>query len=188
MMLYKFIKVLLPVLSLLLLVYMLMPGPSQISDFPALPESIKSNLEGDTIQVPNVSAYFSDNFRYFVTPFYKQGYQALTKFPFLPLTLNHPPEFAYTAIKDQTQSTYLEEYTYPLRDSLFVNGLELVNEDGTPRFKGGGPFLIDGEHLKTKVTLRFYPSNFWVRVATWLGINMSAIALYLVGRRILRYD
>ena len=56
------LKIVLIVSSLLLLIYMLLPGADSITDFPALPDSIKSNLEGDTIQVPNVSAYFSNNY------------------------------------------------------------------------------------------------------------------------------
>ena len=63
------------VFSFLLLVYMIWPGPANISDFKALPNSTKSTLEGDTIQIPNVTAFFSDNYRDFVIPFYKKNYQ-----------------------------------------------------------------------------------------------------------------
>ena len=50
------------VIFLLGLVYLLVPGPSKIEDFPPLPTSTKSALEGDTIQNPNIAAYYS-NFR-----------------------------------------------------------------------------------------------------------------------------
>jgi hypothetical protein len=178
------LKTVLIILSFLLLVYMLMPGPDSITDFPALPDSIKSSLEGDTIQVPNVSAYFSNNYRDFVIPHYYDSYKAGTIVPFGPLRLNYPPEFAFAAIKDQTQSTYLEEFVYPLKDSLFINGLEPVEKDGTPRYVGGGRFEMDGRFIDTKVTLRFYPSTLPVRVAVWFGINLSVIVLFIMSKRI----
>jgi len=178
------VKIVLVILSVVLLVYMLLPGPDSIADFPALPDSIKSTLEGDTIQVANVSAYFSNNYRDFVIPYYYESYQENSSVPFGPLRLNYPPEFAFTAIKDQTQSTYLEEFAYPLRDSLFVNGLEPVEKDGTPRYVGGGRFEIDGKFINTKVTLRFYPSTIPVKIAVWFGINLSALLLFVMSKRI----
>ncbi|MCL5783779.1 MAG: hypothetical protein M1142_00275 [Patescibacteria group bacterium] len=171
------------IFSLLLLVYLLAPGPSSINDFSPLPASAKSTLSGDTVQVPNVSAYYSDEYRNFTTNFYRQHYQELTKFFFLPIRLNYPPEFAYTAIKDQTESTYLEEYVYPLRDSLFVNGMEPF-ENGLPRYAGAIKFLEAGQAWETKATLRFYPSPLWARGTVWLGINIAFIGLWKLGRRI----
>ena len=178
------VKIAFIIVSILLLVYLLLPGSDSITDFPALPDSIKSSLEGDTIQVPNVSAYFSNNYRDFVIPYYDQSYKGDTGVPFGPLRLNYPPEFAFTAIKDQTQSTYLEEFVYPLKDSLFINGLEPVEKDGSPRYVGGGRFEIDGKLVDTKVTLRFYPSTVPVRIAVWFGINLSAVALFVMSKRI----
>jgi hypothetical protein len=171
-------------LSLLLLIYLLIPGANSIKDFPALPDSLKSSLEGDTIQVPNVSAYFSNNYRDFVIPYYYESYQEQTAVPFAPLRLNYPPEFAFTAIKDQTQSTYLEEFVYPLKDSLFINGLEPVEKDGTPRYVGGGRFEMEGRFIDTKVTLRYYPSTVSIRLLVWLGINVSVIALFMMSKKI----
>lgn len=164
---------------------MLMPGPASISDFSALSNSKKSTLEGDTIQVPNISAYFSNNYRNFTIPFYSEDYKNLTKFPFKPLKLNYPPEFAFTAIKDQTKSTYLEELTYPFRDSLFVNGLEPFDKDGNLRYPGGAFFKQDGELFETKVTLRFHPSPLWVRFVVWFGINISVFLVWKMARRII---
>lgn len=162
-----------------------MPGPSNISDFKTLPLSDKSTLSGDTVQIPNVSAYFSNNYRQFVTNFYLRNYQQKTWLPFPPLRLNHPPEFSWNVIKKHTDSTYLEEFVYPLRDSLFVNGLELFNEDGSPKFWGSAK-LNQGENLwYTKTTLRFYPSRVSVRIIVWLGITLSILFLYKLGRKII---
>ncbi len=172
-------------LCLLLLIYMLWPSPNKISDFAALPNSDKSTLSGDTIQIPNVSAYFSDNFREFVMPFYKENFQKLSKLPFPPLVLNHPPEFSWTAIKKHTDSTYLEELVYPLRDSLYVNGFEPFYSDRTSKFWGSTKFEVDGHTWYTKTTMRFYPSGLIVKFLVWLGIVISLSLLFKLGRKII---
>lgn len=171
--------------SLLLLVYMIWPGPGQIANFPALPHSDKSTLEGDTIQIPDVAGYFSDNYRNFAVPFYIGNYQLLAGFPFGPIVINRPPEYAWTAIKKYTDSTYLEELVYPLRDSLFVNGFEPFDANGNPRFWGATQFVQNGDHWFTKVTLRFYPSNTAVRVLVWFGISLSALLLYNLSKKVI---
>lgn len=173
------------VFSILLLVYMLLPGPTSIQNFTALPNSFKSTLEGDTIQVPDVAAYFSDNFRNYVTTYYFNELKNLSTAPFGPLKLNYPPETAYQAIKDQTQSTYLEEYVYPLKYSIFVNGLEPVDENGVPRYWGGDKFFAGGRDYLTKVTIRFYPSSVPVRLAVWLGIVTSVFFIYKLSKKII---
>lgn len=171
--------------SMLLLVYMLWPGPTNITDFKPLPDSHKSTLEGDTIQIPNVSAYFSNNYRDFIVPFYSQNYQEKTHFFLPPLRLNHPPEYSWIAIKRHTDSTYLEELIYPLRDSLYVNGLEPFNPDKSPKFWGSTRFNEGGNLWDTKTTLRFYPSSIWARFLVWFGISSSILLLLRVGKRII---
>ena len=162
-----------------------MPGPSKITDFKALPSSDKSTLEGDTTQIPNVSAYFSNNFRNFIIRFYLENYQQKTWLPFPPLRLNHPPEYSWNVIKKHTDSTFLEELVYPLRDSLYVNGFEPYNEDKTPKYWGAATMTENGHAWYTKTTLRFYPSNLLVKVLVWLGISFSILMLYKLGRRII---
>jgi hypothetical protein len=173
------------VLSGLFLLYLVMPGPTVIADFLPLSDSTKSSYEGDTIQVPNVASYFSDHYRTDVVAFYTEGYLNKTKFFFKPLRLNHPPEEAYTFIKDQTPSTYLEELTYPFRDSLFVNGYEPLDENGEARWRGASRIEYDGARYDTKVTLRYYPSKLSARLLLWLGVNASVIALIYLGRKVL---
>ncbi|MDP3758122.1 MAG: hypothetical protein Q8Q86_00225, partial [Candidatus Daviesbacteria bacterium] len=154
-------------------------------DFIPLPSSDKSTLEGDTTQFPNVAGYFSDNFREFVVPFYLKNYQALTGLPFPPLRLNHPPEYSWIAIKKHTDSTYIEELVYPLRDSLYVNGLEPFYEDGNPKFWGSIKFDISVNSWFTKTTLRFYPSPVVIRILVWFGIVASSCMLFKLGKKIL---
>lgn len=171
-------KHLLLLVSILLFIYMFLPGPTSIQDFSPLPGSVKSELEGDTIQVPNVAGYFSNHYRDFATDFYFLSFWNNSWLPFPPIKLNYPPEFAFTAIKDQTQATYLEEYIYPLRGSLFVNGMEPLTVDRQPKYPGAIPFEIGDQKFDTKVTLRFYPSNLLVRLLVWGGIVLSIMAIW----------
>jgi hypothetical protein len=176
------------VFSLLFLVYLVLPfGPTKIENFTDLPGSTRSKLSGDTVQVPNLKAFFSNYYRDYVTSYYFSEYWKLSQFPFPPLKLNYPPEYAFTAIKDQTQSTYLEEYTYPLRGSLYVNGLEPFDEiTKKPRYPASDFFVEDGITSETKVVIRFYPTSLLPRLITWVGINLSIIALFLVGKKIIK--
>lgn len=164
------------------------PGPRVISDFPPLPNSVKSTLEGDTIQIPNVAAYFSYNYRDFTIPYYTYFYFKGTGLPFGPIELTYPPEFAYTAIKDQTHSTYLQELVYPLRDSLFINGYEPFNKNGTPKFDSASLMGVNAINYDTKATLRFYPSSYLVRILVWLGINIAIICLWKLSREVIRSE
>ena len=173
------------IFSILLLIYMVWPGPSQISDFKALPDSDKSDLAGDTWQIPDVAGYFSDNYREFVIPFYKLNYLQKSFPAFPPLRINYPPEFSWNVIKKHTDSTYLEELVYPLRDSLYINGFEPFHSDGTPKYWGASEFVTFGRQWETKVTLRFYPSSVWVRLIVWLGIIVGMIFLYRLGRKVI---
>lgn len=178
-------RILFGAFSLLFLIYLVFPGPSSIDDFPALPNSVKSTHSGDTWQMPNIAAYYSNNYRNFVTDYYKSYYQGLMKFPLPPIKLNYPPEYAFTAILDQTKSTYLEEYVYPLRESLYVNGMEPYYEDGMSKYEGATPFVEEGQNWQTKTTLRYYPSPMWVRLVTWFGLNIAIVLLWKLTRRIL---
>ncbi len=164
---------------------MVVPGPVSISNFKDLPASEKSKLEGDTIQIPNVAGYFSNNYRKFVTDYYLKDYQKKTWLPFPPLRLNHPPEYSWKVIKVNTDSTYLEEFVYPLRDSLYVNGFEPFYSDGSPKYWGAVKLETNKESWFTKTTLRYYPSGLTVRFLTWFGISLSIFMIYRLGKKII---
>lgn len=174
------------VFQILLLIYLILPGPSRIDDFDPLPNSYKSWLDGDTVQVPNVAAYFSDNFRADAINFYKNIYQSKLLLPIPPIRLNYPPEYSFYTVKQHTDSTYLEEFIYPLRDSFFVNGFEPFLEDLSPRWWGALEFKTpDGAYYHTKVTLRYYPSNIFLRLILWALIGVAIIYLYRLGKEVL---
>lgn len=172
--------------AILLLAYMIWPGSNKISDFKPLPDSAKSTLSGDTVQIPNVSAYFSNNFRNFVIPFYKANYQQSSHFPFPPLELTQPPEYSWVVIKNPTDTTYLQELVYPLRDSIYINGFETHRPDGSLIFWGAPELNEAGKIWFTKVTLRFYTSNIPVRILVWVGIVTSILLIFKLGKRIVK--
>jgi|SRR3989344_4689997 len=173
------------IFSVLFFIYMIWPVPGKIEKFQPLPNSDKSTLEGDTIQIPNVAAYFSNQYRDFVVAFYAKDFQKLFWFPFPPLRLNYPPEHSWLVIKKHTDSTYLEELVYPLRGSLFINGLEPFYEDGDPKFWGATKFEIEGNKWFTKTTLRLFPSSVFARILVWFGIIISIWMLVKLGRKII---
>lgn len=172
--------------SVLLLIYMLWPGPSKISEFRPLPDSAKSTLAGDTIQIPNVSAYFSNNFRNFVIPFYLNNYQQNNYFPFPPIRLNHNPEYSWVVIKKPTDTTYLEEFVYPLRASLYVNGFETHRPNGTNIFVSAPALEEAGQKWFTKATLRLYTPGFLSRIIVWAEIIIAISLIVKLGRRIVK--
>lgn len=174
------------------LVYILTSGPSSIDDFPPLPNSLKSDEPGDTVQVPNVAAYFSDYDRPQITKFYKEAYQASFFFGrFIPaITLNYPPISAYQYVRDLLQlSTFLEEYVYPLKGSVFVNGYEqhvMRQIRGLPPKTEGDLMQIKGQFFKSKTTLRYYPAMWHVSLVTYVGIWVLGIALFRLFKKALR--
>lgn len=185
------IKYFLGFIFLLGLIYIILPGPTKIEDFPPLIPSLKSDLEGDTIQNPNIAAYFSDFQRAEITNFYR--FELAKKYFFgliiPPLKINHPPELAYTYIRDQQESTFLEEYVYPLRESLFVNGYEPTVENAMfnkPSDFVGNHIWYKNEPFYSKTTIRFYPSPLWPRILVYLGIWVAGLILYKLILKIIK--
>lgn len=179
-------KVVLLVIFILGAVYLLIPGPTSINNFTGTPNSIKSGLDGDTWQNPNIAAYFSNYRRDYLTKFYYSQFSYLKIFGVVisPLKINHPPEEAFRYIRDQQESTYLEEYFYPFRDQIFVNGYEPVDVNGKLFKPGYPPDKYLGVTYLSKTTLRYYPSSKYARLITYLGIWISGFLLYYLFKKI----
>lgn len=167
------------------LVYLLWPGPNNINDFPPLPNSLKSDEPGDTYQNPDNAAYFSNLRRKEVTNFYKTQFSYLNIFGFKipPLRSNHPPEEAFTYVRDQQVSTYLEQFSYPLRDSLFVNGFEPFDETGKPYRVGATDIFVKDNFYLSKTTLHYYDSSVTSRIIIYLLIWASGFMLFKLSKR-----
>ncbi len=178
-------KVALSIIFFVGLTYILWPGPSSTNDFPSLPDSLKSDEPGDTWENPDNAAYFSNFRREFVVNYYKDKFSHLNilgiKIP--PLTTNHPPEEAFTHIRDQQQSTYLEQFAYPLREAIFVNGFEPFDEEGKPWREGATRIYTKDNYYETKTTIRYYGSSVPSRLAVYLLIWLSAFLLFKLTKK-----
>lgn len=176
-------------LFILGLVYVLSPEPKAVGAYPPLPNSLKSDEPGDTHQIPNVAAYFSDFDRAYITSFYRNSFRMMFPFGFLlpPVTLNHPPQYARMMIRDQLYVTFLEEYLYPLRGSIMVAGYEpyidneLLKRDHTFL---GDRIHINGRFFVSKITLKFYPTDWYVRLIVYLGVWFSIIGIYQLSKKV----
>lgn len=163
-------KVIYIIISLLFVGYLLLPT------FPyprIMPDSLQSNEPGDT-EDPLRRAYFTDLNREEVMNYYSSEFtnkEPFNALGFLTYRLNYPPEEAYNFIKDQTRSTFLEEIVHPFRESFFVNG-----------FKPSDPkdaILISERVWLEKITVKYVPSNVYVRVAVGV-LTMGLLWFILV--------
>ncbi len=180
-------------LFILGLAYILSPTPTSVYQFKQLPNSYQSDEPGDTVQVPNVTAYYSDFNRAGITQFYRQDFRNKYWFGgFLPpVVLNYPPEEAYSDIRDQLNVTFMEEYLYPLKGSIFVGGYEPVVEDNIKNkkhtFVGDHIQLhMTGRYYNSKTTLRFYPAPIWLSLIIYLGIWATIIFGFKLIRKVFK--
>src|SRR5258708_6092766 len=97
------LKIIAAIIFLIGLLYIILPLPTSVNDFSALPGSVKSIEPGDTTQNYNIAAYYMDYRRKEATNFYKDELQKLhcQNFSFLnpfcifpPIKLNLPVEYA----------------------------------------------------------------------------------------------
>ncbi len=151
--------------------YLLIPGPH----LPPrnLPESLKSDLPGDTVQIDNVAGYFTDLDRQEVMSFYKQQFSrsSLLNIPLPTVNINHRPEYAKQVWVDTMQSYYLEELVHPFRENLFINGYTWEKDVFTkPSERKQFALEYKGRVWDTKVTLRWFRGSLLPRVGLfWLA-------------------
>lgn len=186
-----FKKITLTIIFLLGLAYLLWPGPLSINDIPPIPNSLKSDEPGDTIPSGNIAAYFSKDERDQITPFYYDQFSYLNFFGLkIPaVRFNYPVEDAKVKVRDQIQTTYIEEYTYPFRDSLYVNGFDKVVWNKLNHIvtdEKNKDIIINEASFSSKTTLRYYPSSIVWRIAVYLGIWVLGIALLKVTSKAFR--
>jgi hypothetical protein len=158
------------------LAYLFLPAPAEP---PPLPESTKSNLPGDTVEIPHLYAYFTNLSREEVMAFYQQYYShsSLFNLPLPSLVLNHPPEYCWVVIRDTEHSSYLEEIIHPFRESFYVNGYEPAND---PFLKPGErrPTLIyEDKEYKAKVLVLPVYSNPLMRIVLFLTVIVVFVFL-----------
>lgn len=173
------------ILFVLGLIYIIWPGPSSINDIAQLPDSLKSDEPGDNQS--EIVAYFSNGRRKDVTNFYKNQMSYLNIFMFTipPIRSNHPPEEAFTYIKDQQPSTYLEQYSLPFRDALYVNGFEPFNAQGKPYREGATRIFVKNNFYDSKTTLHYYGSSLSIRIVIYILSWICIILLFKLSRKAL---
>lgn len=168
------------------LFYLGLPSPRSVDDFSPLPGSLKSDEPGDTYQNLGAAAFFSNLRRDYVARFYKDNLQSLSIKYFPPIRLNHPPELANQYIRDQQLTTFLEEYTYPLRESIFINGYEPFDESGKPFHRGITNIVVGNTFYDSKTTIKYYASEVYVRIITYLGIWVCSILIFKLFKKSLK--
>lgn len=165
-------------------VYLALPSPS----YPDLSDAIRSTEAGDTWQNPDQKGFYTDLSRAEVLSQLQSKFTLKIFGLTIPsFRLNYRPEEAFTLVRDQLNSNYLEEIVYPFRESLFVNGWEPKND---PRFRNlpakGVPVLaVNGRPYLSKVTLKPVYSSLWARLLVWTLIFPGTYLTYFSIKRAL---
>jgi hypothetical protein len=177
-MIKKFAFLILLIFNVLAIVYLVSPTPT-LSD---LPNSIKSTEPGDTVQIPNVAAYYTNQTRTQVINYYKAIYYS----PFR-IILNHPPEKAREIIRDTIPSYYFEEFVLPFKESLYINGFEWENDVFTkPDKRVKNKLLFEGKEYKAKITIRTFPVSIEKRLISFLLTETVFILAFLTYKSFLK--
>lgn len=166
--------------------YLVLPAPR---DFPPFPNSVKSIEPGDTTQIANVSAYYTDVPREEVVDFYFRYFSRspFLNIPLITYKLNHPPERIREVLRETQQSTYAEEFVHPLRESIFVNGFEWDNDPFTPpKARIKNILIVNGETYQFKVTLFYQESKVWQRLMIFYLIMVMAYLLFLEIKNLIK--
>lgn len=168
----KLALALLLIFNVFALLYLISPVP-KLSD---LPNSVKSDEPGDTVQIQNVSAYYTNLSRTEVINFYKANYNGLFR-----IQLNHPPEKAKNIIRDTIQSYYLEEFVLPYKETLYINGFEWEKDVFTkPEKRIKNKLLYYGKEYQAKITLRTFPVPIYKRLISFYFTEAIAIIAILI--------
>jgi len=159
--------------------YLLLPAPK---DFPQLPGSLKSTEPGDTVQIVNVSAYYTDLSRKEVLDFYTNYFSRspFLKIPLITYRLNHPPERIREVLRATQKSTYVEEVVHPLKESVFINGYEWNNDPFiAPEMRAENILVVNGKTYQFKITLYYQESKIWQRLLVFYS---SLLIIWLLFR------
>ncbi len=172
------ISFILAILNLIAVYYLLLPLPN----LPDLPNSVRSQEPGDTVQISNVKAYYTNLSRDEVMAFYRQNYQSP-----LRINLNHPPEKAKEIIRNTIQSYYFEELIIPFKESLYINGFEWENDVFTkPEKRIKNQLEYEGVVYKSKVTIRNFPVSIPKRLISFILLESLLAFLYFNYRSMLK--
>lgn len=177
-MIKKVFLTILIIFNILAVVYLVSPVPT----LPDLENSVKSDLPGDTIQIANVSGYFTNLSRPDVINFYKKNYSS-----FFRINLNHPPEKAKEVIVDTIQSYYLEELVLPFKESLYINGFEWEKDVFTkPEKRMKNKIFYQDQQYSSKITIRRFPVSIFNRLFTFFITETGIIFAFFVYKKAIK--
>jgi hypothetical protein len=177
-MLKKILLIIFVVLNAVFLTYLLIPTPI----LKPLPNSVKSTEPGDTVQLKNVSAYYTNLSRTEIMNFYKSSYTNP-----IVIRLNYPPELSKTIFRDTIQSYYLEEFSIPFKESLYVNGFEWENDVFTkPEKRIKNKLFFEGVEYRSKITLKTFPTSIPARILSFFSMEFSIILVGYIYLKFLR--
>ena len=141
-------------------IYLILPIP----DFPPPPPGSLQSLEPADTESIYRKSYFTNMSRPEIMAMYDKSYSSPVQY-----RMDLPPESAYTVIRDQTRSSYLEEIIHPFRDSLYINVFVPI--------KPTEQINRNGIHYLNKITVRQIPSRPMTRITVML---LAGIAGYLI--------
>jgi hypothetical protein len=177
-MIKKILIALLCLFNIFAITYLISPIPT----LPDLVNSAKSDEPGDTVQLKNVSAYYTNMTRTEVMNFYKTYYSG----PFR-IIINHPPEKSKEIIRDTTQSYYLEEFILPFKESLYINGFEWENDVFTkPENRVKNKLLFKEKEYKAKITIKTFPTSKPKRILAFLFTESAIIFSFYIYKSFLK--
>jgi hypothetical protein len=166
----KIFLTILVIFNLLTVWYLLTPIPA----LPGLTYSAKSDLPGDTVQLKNVSGYFTNLSRSEVINFYKANFNGLFR-----IHLNHPPEKSRDIILDTIQVNYLEEFILPFKESVFISGFEWQNDPFTkPEKRVANKLLFKNQEYFAKITIKTFPTTIPQRLTAFFITEACAIFIF----------
>ena len=168
------IKIFLGLIYILGVFYLVLPNPV----YPDLTSSTLSDEPGDTWQHTDQKAFFTDKIRLEVM----QELQEAFSLPFLPsFRLNYRPEETTQFVREQVESSYLEEIIHPLRESLFVNGWEPQNSPKWQAVPYNNRPRIEkyDQYYYAKITLRLVESPIWARLLVWSLIFPASYSVFM---------
>lgn len=155
----KGLRIIIVLIFFVIFVYSILPTPK----FPNPPPgALQSKERGDSEDLSVRRAYFTNLNREEVMKYYQSEFKGYR--------LNYPPEEAYTIIRDQTRSTFLEEIVHPFRESFYINGFEPKNAKDA----------IEIERLswRQKITVKYVPSNIFLRSFVVILTGMATLLLF----------
>lgn len=144
------------------LYYLWLPAPR----FPTAPPGALRSQEPGDLETPYRRAFYTNYSRSEILKYYSQQFYLPGQF-----LLNYPPEDAFSLIRDQTHSSWLQELVHPWRESLYINGFYPT--------KPTEQIYIDGVHYLNKITLHYVPSTLVNRYTVLL---LVAISIYFLWR------